>query len=204
MKVNGSIIYLALLIIAGSVFSPVALAADGDILEVTRNVPSGFNPRESVEITLEITGETPFMVGIVENIPEGFSFPEDDSEVSDAKYFKVDRDAGKIAFSVSGENEVTYKVIPSGNEENAFEGYWVDMLFQTQDLNEGKERWIPVTDPNADPVTISASAVDTSVSEGPEYASTSKAPGFGLCLASMAIIGCLLVFRRSNSRGDKE
>ncbi|MEL4304248.1 hypothetical protein [Methanococcoides sp. LMO-2] len=204
MKFNKSIIYLALLMIAGSVLSPVALAAEGDILEIKRNVPSALPSGSSVEITLEISGETPFMVGIVETIPEGFSFPDDDSEVSDASHFKVDRNAGKIAFSVSNENEITYKVIPSGTVEYTFEGYWVDMLFQTQELNEGKERWIPVTDPNADPATFSASEVCTSVSEGSEAASTSNAPGFGVSVASLAIIGCMLVFRRYNSRGNKK
>ncbi|NOQ48819.1 MAG: hypothetical protein GQ576_06770, partial [Methanococcoides sp.] len=116
----------------------------------------------------------------------------------------VDRNTGKIAFSLSDEDELTYRVIPSGAEGIAFEGYWVDMLFQTQELNEGKERWVPITDPNADPATFSASAGDASVSEEPDYASTSEAPGFGLLMGSLAIIGSLLVFRRSNSRGDKK
>ncbi|MDA0525333.1 hypothetical protein [Methanococcoides alaskense] len=202
MKVNISIIYFALLMLAGSAFSPVALAMDGNTMEITRNVPSSLPFGETVEITLEITGETPFMVGIVETIPEGFSFPEDDPDVSDAIYFRVDRNTGKIAFSVSDEDELTYRVIPSGAEGSSFEGYWVDMLFQTQELNEGKERWVPITDPNADPATFSASAGDPSVSEEPDYASTSEAPGFGSLMGSLAIIGSLLVFRRSNSRGD--
>ncbi|WP_048205563.1 hypothetical protein [Methanococcoides methylutens] len=204
MKFNKSIIYLALLMIAGSLFSPVALAAEGNILEITRNVPSELPSGSSVEITLEISGESPFMVGIVETIPEGFSFPEEDSDVSDASHFKVDRNAGKIAFSVSNEDEVTYKVIPSGTGEYTFKGYWVDMLFQTQELNEGKERWIPITDPNADPATLSASGGPTSISEVTEEASTSDAPGFGISIASLAIIGCMLVFRRYNGRGDKK
>ncbi|WP_445475217.1 hypothetical protein ACT9XH_00275 [Methanococcoides methylutens] len=204
MKVNRSIMYLALLILAGSVFSPVALAMDESIMEITRTVPSNLSSGEGVEITLEIAGETPFMVGIVEIIPEGFSFPEDDSDVSDARHFRVDRNSGKIAFSVNDEDEVTYTVIPSGSEGNAFEGYWVDMLYQTQELNEGKERWMPVTDPTADPTVLSASAGDTYVSEESDHASTSKAPGFGLSVALMAIIGCLFIFRRYNSVGDKE
>ena len=204
MKVNISIIYLALLMLAGSVFSPVALAMDGNTMEITRNVPSSLPFGESVEITLEITGEAPFMVGIVETIPEGFSFPEDDYDVSDAMNFRVDRNTGKIAFSVSDENELTYRVIPSGTEGSAFDGYWVDMLFQTQELNEGKKRWIPIIDPNADPDTVSASAGDAFGSEEPYHASTSKTPGFGLLMGSLAIIGCVLVFRRSNSRGDEK
>lgn len=204
MKFNKYITCLALLMIAGSVFSPVALAVEGDIPEITRNVPSDISSEGSVEITLEISGETPFMVGIVETIPEGFSFPDDDSEVSDASHFKVDRSAGKIAFSVRDEDEITYKVMPSGTGDYTFEGYWVDMLFQTQELNEGKERWIPVTDPNADPDTFSAYGEATSVSEGPEEASTSNAPGFGISVASLAIIGCMFVFRRYNFRGDKK
>ncbi|ABE52022.1 hypothetical protein [Methanococcoides burtonii] len=204
MKVNISIIYLALLMLAGSVFSPVALAMDGNTMEITRNVPSSLSFGEAVEITLEITGEIPFMVGIVETIPEDFSFPEDDPDVSDARFFRVDRNTGKIAFSVSDEDELTYRVIPSGTEGSAFEGYWVDMLFQTQELNEGKERWIPLIDPNAASTTITASSGIASASEEVDYVSTSKAPGFGVFLASLAIIGCLLVFRRDNSRGDKE
>lgn len=200
MKINKFAIGLALLIIAGFVFSPVALAAGGEVTDVERHVPSGLSTGKSAEITLEITGDTPFMIGIVEIIPEGFAFPEDDADVSDAKYFKVDRNAGKIAFSVSDESEITYNVIPSGNDGSGFEGYWVDMLFQTQELNEGKERWKSVTDPNA----VSTTMISSSTLEDTDDSSVSKAPGFGAFLASVSMIACLLIFRKYNSGGDKE
>jgi hypothetical protein len=139
------------------------------------------------------------VAGIVEIIPEGFEFPEDDADVSDESYFRVDRDAGKIAFYVSDENEIAYNVIPSTNDGSGFEGYWADMLFQTQELNEGKERWVPVTDPNS----ISTGMGSSSSTTGMDDALVSNAPGFGAFLTVVSIIASLFIFR-NNFWGDKQ
>jgi hypothetical protein len=190
MKGNKFAIFILLLVIAGMALSPVALATGGEVTEVERQMPSDISDGESTEIVLEITGETPFMLGIVEIIPEGFEFPADDADVSDASHFRVDRDAGKIAFSVDGEDQITYNVIPSGNDGSGFEGYWVDMLFQTQELNEGKERWTPVTDPN------SASTTTSSPSGSDNAGDSAKSPGFGALPASIAVLSGMCIFRK--------
>nr|WP_321498537.1 hypothetical protein [uncultured Methanolobus sp.] len=179
----------------------IGFASCSEVIDVKRQLPSDFSEGELAEITLEITGESPFMLGIVETIPQGFTFPESDSDVSNAESFKVDRDTGKISFSVTDVTEVTYNVIPSDDAENSFEGYWVDMLYQTQELNEGKERWISVTDPNS----ASSGQSSTTVSSGDtESGVTSSVPGFSLFLASVSLFACVLFLRKNNSGGDEE
>lgn len=192
----------AILLIATCLFlSPVCLAAEGEVTDVERHVPETFSPGEITEIKLGITGEKPFVAGIVETIPPSFTFPNNEGDISDADYFKVDRDAGKIAFNVIDENEITYNVISSEPDSGGFEGYWVDMLFQTQELNEGKERWIPVTDPNAAANTHSSGT--SSDSDGHE-STVSQTPGFGTFLTLMALVAGLFVFGKSNSGGGHE
>ncbi|MBP1908971.1 hypothetical protein [Methanolobus bombayensis] len=178
----------------------IGFASCSELIDVERHVPSDFSESEMAEITLEITGESPFMLGIVETIPQGFTFPETDSEISDAEYFKVDRDNGKISFSVTDVTEVTYNVIPSDDSENSFEGYWVDMLYQTQELNEGKERWVAVIDPN------SASNGQSSTggsSEDSDSGVESSVPGFSLFLSAASLFACVLFTRKSSSGGMK-
>jgi hypothetical protein len=198
MKKNKFVLFALLLIIAGTAFSPVALATGGEVTEIERHVPSDLSSGETTEIVLEITGDTPFIAGIVETIPEGFKFPADDADVSDASHFKVDRDAGKIAFSVDGEDQITYNVIPSGNDGSGFEGYWVDLLFQTQELNEGKERWTLITDPNSTSTTMSSSSGTGDAGE------TAKSPGFEALPASIAILSCMCIFRKYRQGGDEK
>ncbi|TQD23407.1 hypothetical protein [Methanolobus vulcani] len=185
----------------GFLVATIGFASCSEITDVERHLPSDFSKGERAEITLEITGESPFMLGIVETIPEGFTFPETDSEVSDAKFFKVDRDAGKISFSISDSTEVTYYVIPSGGADNAFEGYWVDMLYQTQELNEGKERWVAVTDPNS---ASSGQSSTVGSSGDSESKVESSVPGFSLFLSSVALFASILFMRKNNSGGDEE
>ncbi len=186
-----------LILLVGS----IGFASCSELIDVERHVPYEFSEGEMAEITLEITGESPCMLGIVETIPEGFTFPETDSAVSDAKYFELDRDAGKISFSVTDITEVTYYVIPSDYPANSFEGYWVDMLYQTQELNEGKERWISVTDPNSasigqDSGTVSSGDTTSGV--------VPNVPGFSLFLSSVALFACILFLRQNNSGEDEE
>jgi len=198
MNIKKITICAILLLAIGLLSSPVCLAADGEVTDVERHVPETISPGEITEIKLDITGETPFVAGVVETIPPGFTFPNNDEDISDAGYFKVDRDAGKIAFNVIDENEIVYNVISSEGDSGGFEGYWVDMLFQTQELNEGKERWTPVTDPNA--------AANTHSSD-PSYdteSTPSQTPGFGTFLTLMSLVAGLFVFGKRNSGGDQE
>jgi hypothetical protein len=182
------------------VVASIGFASCSELIDVERHVPSDFSESEMAEITLEITGESPFILGIVETIPQGFTFPESDADISSATSFKVDRDAGKISFSVTDVTEVKYNVIPSDDAENSFEGYWVDMLYQTQELNEGKERWVSVTDPNS---ASSGQSSTAGYSGDSESGVESSVPGFSFFLSSVSIFACVLLVRKNNS-GEKE
>ena len=169
--------------------------------------PEAFGADEEVEIVLNIEGEAPLAVGIVEKIPEGFRFPEKDADVSDAAHFEVDREAGMIAFSVLDETEIRYRVIasPAGGKDS-FTGEWVDLLVQTPELNEGKERWESVSDPNSilpasgsKSQTGSSTASDSSKAGSEE--SGSSAPGFGIGIASLGLLICASMFKMKISGG---
>jgi hypothetical protein len=198
MNIKKITICAILLLAIGLLSSPVCLAADGEVTDVERHVPETISAGELTEIKLDITREKPFIAGVVETIPPGFTFPNNDEDISDAEHFKVDRDAGKISFNVIDENEITYNVISSEGDSGGFEGYWVDMLFQTQELNEGKERWTPVTDPNA------AANTHSSGPSSDTESTASQTPGFGTFLTLMSLVAGLFVFGKHNSGGDQE
>lgn len=118
-----------------------------EISDVTRSLSDTTNSSEEFAVELTISGETPMVVGIVETIPVGFSFPENDIDVCTSCGFELDRENRIISFSAIDVTNITYNVIaPSSPGENyTFAGQWVDLLVQTPELNEGKERWNTVT-----------------------------------------------------------
>lgn len=203
MKIKKLTIYLILVVVTGLLLSPVGIAGEGEINDVKRNLPSDISSGEMVEVTLDIKGYKPFMIGIVETIPDGFTFPENDADVSEAEHFKIDRDNGKISFSVRDETEITYNVIPSSNDRTGFEGYWVDMLYQTQELNEGKERWVPVTDPYSDTGSNNLESNSASAADSTEDNSVSSLPGFGGLMTLSSLLICLYILKKYNSGGNK-
>jgi PGF-pre-PGF domain-containing protein len=113
-----------------------------EVESVTRYAPAGPAADEEFEVTLKISySELPLVVGIVETIPEGFSFvstthPSDQYEVS----------GQKVAFAVINETEITYKVKAPSSGDGTFTGEWVDLLVLTTELEEGKERWETIAD----------------------------------------------------------
>ena len=202
-RMRAGLLLSFLLVLAVFVLLPAGASAAGyeDVKSVTRVAPASFGADEEVEIVLNIEGEAPLAVGIVETIPEGFRFPEKDADVSDAAHFEVDRKAGKIAFSVLDETEIRYRVIafPAGGEDS-FSGEWVDLLVQTPELNEGKERWATVSDPNSIlPASESKSQAGSSTASDSSKAgseeSGSSAPGFGIGIASIGLLICASMFK---------
>lgn len=184
------------LILIGFAILPSGAAAEyTEVESVTRNIPAEFSAGEPIEVTLSINGKLPLAVGIVEIIPEGFQFPETDGDVSDAEYFRLDRENGKIAFSVLNVTEIKYTVIASSTDEkNSFEGQWVDLLVQTQALDEGKERWKTVIDSNSAVPDMESRAADASGEDDTEESESSvSAPGYGLVTGLIALISCLFV-----------
>ncbi|NOQ48665.1 MAG: hypothetical protein GQ576_05980, partial [Methanococcoides sp.] len=82
MNVKKIAMILLVLAVAEIMVSPLTLANQAEVTGVTRSVPANFAAGEEIEITLTIEGNAPIMVGLVENIPEGFSFPKKDSDIS--------------------------------------------------------------------------------------------------------------------------
>lgn len=183
-----------LLLLALFVLLPAGVSAASyeEVKTVTRVSPVSFGVAEEVEIILNIDGSAPLAVGIVETIPEGFSFPEEDAEVSGAKHFEVDREAGKIVFAVIDEKVIKYRVISSEPGKGTFAGEWVDLLLQSPELDEGKERWKPVSDPNIVP-SVERSESEAETTGGKARAtseSETSAPGFGSGFTCLALLIC--------------
>ncbi|MCK4735759.1 MAG: PGF-pre-PGF domain-containing protein [Methanophagales archaeon] len=135
-----------------------------EVESVTRYAPAGPAAGEEFEVTLRITGEVPLVVGIVETIPEGFSFPS--SDVSSAPY-KVS--GQKIALAAIGETEIKYTVIAPSSGDGTFTGEWVDLLVLTRTLpeEEGKEgRWHTVAPEEGTTVIIGGGGAGTIEEEG--------------------------------------
>ena len=165
---------LGLIIIMGLIFEPVAGAP-----VVTRDVSvSG----DTATITFSVGDEEPFAVGIVETVPEEWSFSADDSEVSSSKDFEVDRENNKIAFFLSNEDSATYYVTGTGDGRTGFTSEWVDLLYLTPDMDEGKERWETI---GADSGSGSTGSAGDNAADGP---GDQKSPGFGI-FAALAAIG---------------
>lgn len=98
-----------------------------EVESVTRYAPSGPAPDAECDVTLRISGELPLAVGIVETIPEGFSFV---STTHPAGNYSVS--GQKIAFAVIDEKEIKYKVIAPSSGEGTFTGTWIDMLSEKE------------------------------------------------------------------------
>ena len=136
-----------------------------EVESVTRYAPAGPAADEEFEVTLRISySELPLVVGIVETIPEGFSFPS--SDVSSAPY-KVS--GQKIALAAIGETEIKYTVIAPSSGDGTFTGEWVDLLVLTSTLpeEEGKEgRWHTVAPEEGTTVIIGGGGAGAIEEEG--------------------------------------
>ncbi|MDN7024973.1 hypothetical protein FGU65_08750 [Methanoculleus sp. FWC-SCC1] len=146
----------------------------------------------AVTVTYTIDAEEPFAIGIVESVPEGWTFAETDNAISAAPHFEIDRDGRKIAFFVCDEKEVSYTLTGTGDGIQGFVTEWVDLCELSPDLKEGKGRWN----------TLGASSV-SSVNLQQET-QAQKSPGFGICAA---LLGCALgagaIALRQRTGGDE-
>jgi PGF-pre-PGF domain-containing protein len=105
-----------------------AMAVQGaEVAGVTRYAPAGPAAGEVFEVTLRITGELPLVVGIVETIPEGFSFV---STTHPAGNYSVS--GQKVAFAVINETEIRYRVKAPSSGEGTFSGTWIDLLSENE------------------------------------------------------------------------
>jgi hypothetical protein len=147
----------------------------------------------AVTVTYTIDAEEPFAIGIVESVPEGWTFAETDSAVSTAPHFEVDRDGRKIAFFVCDEKEVSYTLTGTGDGIEGFTTEWVDLCELSPDLKEGKERWN----------TLGASSVSSANLQQQET-QAQKSPGFGICAALLGcVLGACAIALRQRTGGDE-
>lgn len=178
------LIFAALLVFHACCILPAA-AAPAIHREAT---PSGDG---TVTITYRIDAEQPFALGIVESVPEGWTFAEVESAVSTAPHFAVDREGGRIAFFVCDQTKVSYTLKGTGDGVTGFVTEWVDLCERTSDINEGKERWHSLGAPSVSSVNLQ------------QEVQAQESPGFGVCAA---LFGCALgacaIALRQRSGGD--
>ena len=142
-----------------------------EVESVTRYAPAGPAAGEEFEVTLRIDyAELPLVVGIVETIPEDFTFVSCPT-LPDEQY---DVSGQKVAFTVICEEseaeikEIKYIVKAPSSGDGTFTGEWVDLLVLTSTLpeEEGKEgRWHTVAPEEGTTIIIGGGGAGT-IEEG--------------------------------------
>jgi PGF-pre-PGF domain-containing protein len=117
--VRSSLVLLALAAVLLVVTVTAAQGAEGG--GVTRYAPAGPAPNAEFDVTLTMNGDPPLVVGVVETIPEGFSFVSTTCE-----HYRVT--GQDVAFSIINKKEITYRVQAPSRGEGTFTGTWVDLL----------------------------------------------------------------------------
>jgi len=148
----------------------VTAVAHTEVESVTRYAPAGPAAGEEFDVTLRISyGELPQVVGIVETIPEDFTFVRC-QKLPDGQY---DVSGQKVAFTVICKKdeaeikEIKYTVIAPSSGDGTFTGEWVDLLVLTTELEEGKEgRWHTVAPEEGTTVIIGGGGAGTIEEEG--------------------------------------
>ena len=122
MKGKGkrSAVLLATTVLAVLVLASPIVAGEAEVVRsLSTTSPS---PGDEFTVTLSISGIQ--IGGIVETIPDGFTFPE---HPSDYQYYEIS--GQKIAFAVIDETaEIKYKVEAPSSGEGTFSGFWEDFL----------------------------------------------------------------------------
>ncbi|MDI6810716.1 MAG: PGF-pre-PGF domain-containing protein [archaeon] len=119
---------MVVMLVATTLLAGTVTAVQGaEVREVKRYAPTGPPADKEFEVTLRITGELPLVVGIVETIPEGFSF---ESTTHPAGNYSVS--GQKVAFAVINKTEIRYRVKAPSSGEGTFSGRWIDMLSENE------------------------------------------------------------------------
>ncbi|OPY37800.1 MAG: hypothetical protein A4E35_01082 [Methanoregula sp. PtaU1.Bin051] len=138
--------------------SPVN-AADQQIMRTILPVSTG--PEESVTVTLTIPPS--FFGGVIETLPEGFTF-SGTSHAADA----VKRDGQTVIFAMTGEREIKYTILMPSAGCGYINGRWEDVGAKTSGT-------IPAT-------LLVTPGADTSSCTGAQ-----KSPGFGIPIILLAV-----------------
>ena len=161
-------------------------------MEVTRVTPADLAPDAEFDVKLTISAELPLVAGIIDTIPEGFSFvstthPPDNYSVS----------GQEVAFAAINVTEIKYTVKAPSSREGTFTGEWVDMLSE-------KEGAIADT-------TVIVGDGDSTLKEEEEVMATStptptpEVPGFEFVLAMVVLpMVYTVVFRNRRKKRGKE
>ena len=182
---------LFVLLVTSAFLAGTVTAVQGaEVERVTRYAPAGPAPGAELEVKLAINGEPPLIVGIVETIPEEFSFV---STTHPSEHFEV---SGQIVtFAVIDETEIKYRVKAPSSGEGTFTGLWIDLLSE-------KEGNI------ADTIIIvgggGAGAIEEETTPilSPTPTSESEVPGFETIFTALSLlIVCLFVINLRNE-GD--
>jgi hypothetical protein len=173
---------MLLLLVTSTLFAGTVTAVNGaEAEDVTRYAPVTPASDEEFEVTLRISGEFPLVVGIVETIPDGFSFPP--SDVSTTPY---NISGQKIAFAAINETEIKYTVRAPSSDKGTFTGIWIDILSD----KEGSIAETTIT------VGEGAGAIEEEVtptpspspSPGPTTSPPSEVPGFEAIFVTVSLI----------------
>lgn len=123
-----------------------ASAVQGEVIDVTRQMPDEVPFNSTFEVTLNINSDLPVVVGINETLPDGFSFVNASCDYSIS--------GQKVAFAAINVTEIKYQVKAPAQAgiEGIFTGYWVDMLNESEGI-------IADTTISVTPTTISVSEV---------------------------------------------
>ena len=153
---------LAILITLGTPWSYASESGDNCINRINRQVAAKTTPAGQIEVALTIDAAGKSAAGLVETIPSGWSFPENDKDVSDAAHFWVDRSKGVITIASFGDKDLKYRVIPGNGQAGEFSGYFVDLLELSPDLDHDRNAWQTIEPapgkPEAKPVFAKSSA----------------------------------------------
>lgn len=179
MKIRSEKILLYLLILS-ICFSSTAFAGETNIV---RDV-STLEPNSDSEftVTLKISGTD--AAGIIENIPEGFSYIG-----SDHPEIQIRQSGSRITFSVIGETEISYQVKAPASGEGTFRGVWYNPINETEGI---------IVDTNVsvnDKIHTTQNSVNALASEnGSQDTETKSSPfaGIGLSVVVIALTGCYL------------
>ena len=114
---------LAVILSAATVFAVLVSPVIAEEAEVVRSFSTTSpSPGDEFTVTLSISGIQ--IGGIVETIPDGFTFPEHPSD-----YHYYEALGQEIAFAVMDETtEIKYKVEAPSSDIGAFSGFWLDFL----------------------------------------------------------------------------
>jgi hypothetical protein len=114
-----------LFIVTVSLIVPLTTVQGAGIEAVNRVAPASLEPGAEFVVTLQLSGEIPLVLGIVETIPPGFSFLSTSCE-----HYEVS--GQRLLLAVINETEVRYTVKAPSSGAGTFSGTWADMLSERE------------------------------------------------------------------------